>query len=83
MAGECGTYAGWNQHVKLRESPCEPCREAQRIYMRSWRERQPTKVAHHREKNAARSAALTRLSREFQGRFAQLYDEELTKRGLS
>lgn len=34
-----GTYAGWNRHVKSRETPCEPCAEAQREYQRERRRR--------------------------------------------
>lgn len=32
----CGTNAGFNQHALKRERACEPCREANRIYLNVW-----------------------------------------------
>jgi hypothetical protein len=34
---KCGTYAGWNDHQRNHEPPCESCRAAHREYMREWR----------------------------------------------
>lgn len=32
----CGTNAGFNQHVKYRERACEPCRVANRTYINAY-----------------------------------------------
>lgn len=36
---KCGTYAGWNEHNRLRTSVCRPCKRAQADYMRALRKR--------------------------------------------
>lgn len=77
--GNCGTYAGWNRHAKARTTPCGPCREAQRRYMAEYRANNPEFVEHNRLRNAARSRALTALSNEYQARFRELYEEELSR----
>jgi hypothetical protein len=33
----CGTYAGLNEHRRLREPACEPCLQAGREYVQQWR----------------------------------------------
>lgn len=32
----CGTNAGYNQHVRWGERPCEPCRVANRVYINTY-----------------------------------------------
>lgn len=81
MTGACGTYAGWNRHVSRDEPPCDPCREAQRAYMREWRKRSPEKQAVRLARQAARYRAFTRLADENRARFYELVNEELTKAG--
>lgn len=34
---QCGTYAGWNQHQRFYEYPCQPCSKANVAHTRSWR----------------------------------------------
>lgn len=34
---QCGSMAGYQQHVRHGETPCEPCREAMRDYQRRYR----------------------------------------------
>lgn len=34
---KCGTYAGWNEHKRNSEPPCNPCKRAHADYMREWR----------------------------------------------
>lgn len=36
---KCGTISGYRQHVRLKERPCQACREANREYMREKRDR--------------------------------------------
>jgi hypothetical protein len=33
---ECGTYAGWNAHQRLRTEVCQPCYEARKSYVKDW-----------------------------------------------
>lgn len=40
---QCGTVAGYRQHTKRKEAPCQPCREANSEYKRQWREKQKNK----------------------------------------
>jgi len=35
---ECGTPGGYSAHHKHKETPCDACREAWRVYSREWRE---------------------------------------------
>ena len=39
----CGTMSGYNKHHKLKEQPCDPCREAQRQW---WRDRRASHGKH-------------------------------------
>lgn len=76
----CGTYAGWNRHQKAKTKPCEPCRLAQREYMRAYRAKNPDYVDRVVNQSAARSRALTRLAQQFPRQFGKLYREELKSR---
>ena len=40
---QCGTVAGYRQHIKRKEASCQPCREANTAYKRQWREKQKDK----------------------------------------
>jgi len=33
----CGTYAGWNDHMRSGEPVCDACKRAHADYMREWR----------------------------------------------
>lgn len=33
----CGTYAGWSNHTRLKQEPCDMCQDAHAEYMREWR----------------------------------------------
>ena len=37
MHKSCGTYSGYTIHIRDRTAPCEPCREASRVYQRNKR----------------------------------------------
>lgn len=75
----CGTYAGWNRHQKAKTPPCEPCRLAQRIYMREYRSKNPDYVDRVVKNSAARSRALTRLAQLYPKQFGKLYREEMKR----
>lgn len=36
---KCGTYAGYRQHVRHKNTKCEPCRESYKAYMADYREK--------------------------------------------
>ena len=69
----CGTYAGVQQHRKLKESACDACREAQREYMRALRARMGP--ARDRWWNRTRHAALELLAAEYPERLRELLAE--------
>ena len=48
---ECGTFTAYKRHKRNGETPCEPCMEASREYVRAQRERQA-------ERNAVNAEAL-------------------------
>lgn len=79
MSSACGTYAGWNRHNGKGETPCEPCREAQRVYLRDWRARNPERMAVRRARQNAEQRAFRRLADENRARFYDLFEEELSK----
>lgn len=70
-----GTYAGWNQHNRRGERPCQRCMDAQAEYMRTRRAGDP--IARRQDKwwNHTRRTALDRLAREYPERFAEILAE--------
>lgn len=36
----CGTYSGYQRHIRDKETPCYPCKAARAEYTRNWRQRQ-------------------------------------------
>lgn len=74
---ECGTYAGYQRHVRRGEVTCADCRRASAAYMRQFRESRPDIRADERRRNAARDRAAWRLVDEYRSRFHELYVEEL------
>lgn len=38
-APQCGTYAGWQRHVRKQQPVCPDCARICREYMRAWRAR--------------------------------------------
>lgn len=72
----CGTYAGYQRHLRAGERACDPCREGRRLYQRQYRAR-PGRAALTAQTQAARRRALTRLTRMFVQEFVKLVDEQL------
>lgn len=56
----CGTYSAHNRHLRNKEKPCDPCREAANEYQREQR-------AKNREAKRARDRAYYRRKREAAG----------------
>jgi hypothetical protein len=71
----CGTYAGFQRHLRANETPCEECKAARTLYVRQWRERGG--MTRTRQYNAARGRALTRLAANHRAEYRALYREEL------
>lgn len=38
-SAECGTYAGYTTHLKHKQEPCRPCKDANSEYLRLYRAR--------------------------------------------
>jgi hypothetical protein len=71
----CGTYGGYQAHLRRKETPCQPCRDAAAEYQRNWRMNE-AKRAVERQTTAARHRALTRLARAHPVEYRRLYAEE-------
>lgn len=74
---QCGSYGGYQAHTSKKETPCEPCREANREYMRAYRAANPQSRARERLRTNARSRALWRLAEKYADEFQDLYLQEL------
>jgi hypothetical protein len=72
----CGTYPGYQRHVRRKEETCPACRESNRVATRARRE---SGADAERMAAAARDRARKRLAREFPERYRQLVSEELTR----
>jgi hypothetical protein len=74
-----GTNRGYDRHLRAREKPCDPCREAHNAYIRQWRStRQSPEAAKARSRyESARLRALTRLSKAHPEEYAELLRSEL------
>jgi hypothetical protein len=38
----CGTLSGYDRHIRYRQTPCAPCREARKLHDREYRQRKRT-----------------------------------------
>jgi hypothetical protein len=72
----CGSYSGYQRHRRRGQQPCEPCREASRVYMAGLRARRPDLRKREASESKARSRALWRLAHEHPARFLELVEEE-------
>lgn len=70
----CGTYAGYQRHVKRREEPCDGCRAAASTYMAEGRRRNPWYRARQTASAGVRSRALRRLAERHPDEFAAVGD---------
>ena len=74
----CGTYAGYQRHVRNGEPTCEPCREKARERMAAYRS-DPNVAAKVKAENAARDRAAWRLVDMHRDDFRRIYREELSR----
>lgn len=75
---QCGTYSGYQRHGREGTERCDACKQANREYMRDYRQGSPRR---HEEaaRNNARSRALWQLANEYPERFRELCSAELAK----
>jgi hypothetical protein len=73
---QCGTYAGYQAHLRRGETTCGPCRKAAAGYSASLRAASPARRAKDRWWKKTRQKALERLAAEHPARFLHLIDEE-------
>jgi hypothetical protein len=74
----CGTYAGYQRHLRRDEPSCQPCRDAAAAYQREWRS-DPAHRRAHRSGTRARSRALWRLARLYPEVYRSLVADELSR----
>ncbi len=70
----CGTHAAYRRHLRRGETPCDACRQANKIRLRD-NER-------HKKWMRARMRALIALSELYPDVHDALFDEEKRKEGL-
>ena len=51
---QCGTRSGYNRHLKLKELSCEPCKTANREWVKSWVFQHPERFKEINEKARAK-----------------------------
>lgn len=78
-----GEYRGYSRHRREGTEPCEACVEAQKAYMKEFRDRNKSSSAKNRLGNKARSRALWMLAKEYPEDFQRILNEQYEKEGLS
>lgn len=73
----CGSYAGYQRHIRRKEPTCEPCRKANAVYVAEFRADNPESYALNKRRDAARNRALWRLANAHRTEFDALVIEEL------
>lgn len=80
IPSKCGTYAGFQRHARYGEEPCDPCREANRVYMQEYRaQRRAAGIPNRTLRERARGFAMTRLSHRHRAEFEALVEEEMAR----
>lgn len=76
MREGCGTYAGYQRHVRRQETPCASCRQANRDYHNQYRQGKPPAYVNY---VLARDRALIALARRYPDEYDELYYAEREK----
>lgn len=71
----CGTYAGYQKHLRSQETPCDDCKAANAAMSRE-RRRDPREMYLHDKRKRARLRALSRLAKAYPEEYRRLYSEE-------
>lgn len=75
--GARGTVAGWHRHRKVKEKPCDKCREAYNAYHRKLRANDPKHKARTKTYVAAKQRAFRALARRYAAEFRVIFQQEL------
>ena len=46
----CGTRSGYNRHLRLKNQPCDLCKEANRVWVAQWTAKNPERIKEINEK---------------------------------
>jgi hypothetical protein len=71
----CGTYGGYQAHMRRNEPSCDPCKAANTEYHTQRRAANPEAKKREYRRNAVYSKALWRLAREYPKRFTELVEQ--------
>lgn len=71
----CGSYGGYQRHVKASEEPCAECRDANRRYQAEHRNKHPERREADIAGLLARREATKRLIAQHRAEFKRLIDE--------
>lgn len=73
---QCGTYAGYQEHVRYGQPTCDECRSAARAYMREYRSKDAAGgYARSREQMNLRTRALRILGQRHPAELRQIVDD--------
>jgi hypothetical protein len=78
----CGTYAGYQTHIRRGTPTCRPCKDAAAVYRAEWLAKNPVGRALNRAQRRAYIAAEARLREMHREEFDRIYAEERSKQGL-
>jgi hypothetical protein len=79
----CGEAAGYLQHSRIGEKPCDACREARRLYMAAYRARKAPGAVHAAMANRAASRAVWRLRHMHPTEYDLLFADEMRVESLA
>ena len=71
----CGTTAAYQQHIKAKEEPCDPCRAANTTDMGERRAANPAYQENNARTGRVRRAALRRLAERHPEEFNTLLED--------
>jgi hypothetical protein len=74
---KCGTYAGYQVHLKLKEKACRRCKDAQTAYHRQW-----DVTGDYRMQKRARERAQRRVAQDHPEEFSRYMAEEMAAERL-
>ena len=76
---KCGTYAGYQAHIRMSEEPCDRCREANADYNRERRRSSAAVRQREMQLDIARRRAWKRLADMYPAQYHGLYEEETAR----
>ena len=78
----CGSPAAYKWHLRAKEEPCRPCRDATAIYVAARRAANPDHRVRAARAGAARRVAMRRLMARHTGEYAALLRAARREAGL-